>query len=213
MREETENIIYLDKKVPRNYDSSLNKQGDCGACVLAGLLSITVEQAYELHESGSYYGGEPIPKISALSRSSMLRTLEKLESNKQIQHLVQHTPIFPFSVYKEQGSPFGLSAGLQFDAWTDYIRILLTAGYYGVAQVYNNGHNQNTLNEYGMTNHWVLIKGWRMQWRYDEKGSGSGQQEICISNSARNAQHEQWIYVGDFLKNWGGFDAYWVKLD
>lgn len=216
--EKTEDYIYLPNSVPRNYPTSLNKQGDCGACVLAGLLKISIEDAYENHESGCYHGGNPIPKIYSFCRSSMLRTLERLNSKTgPIAHIVKHTPIFPTAPYKEQGMPFGLHGVSQFDAWTDYIRALLAGGYYGVAQVYNNGHRDTTFHEYGMTNHWVLIKGWRLQWYMEPKNkeqicSGMGQQEICISNSARNSKHEEWVSIDDFLRLWGGFDAYWVKL-
>ncbi len=216
--QETESIIYLPNKVPKNYEQSLNSGGDCGACVIAGLLGISIEQAYEYHKSGTYHGGEPIPKIHSFCRSSMRDTLDNLQPKNHglIEHVVKHAPIFPLAAHKELGMPFGLMGNLQFGAWTDYVRAMLSGGYYGIAQVYNNGHNENSLNEHGMTNHWVMIKGWRMQWYRDPKdktstSGGMAIEEICISNSSRNSEHEQWIYVGDFLGLWGGFDAYWAK--
>jgi hypothetical protein len=216
--------VFLPRVPPKNYEVSLSDGGDCGACVIAGVLNISIEEAYELHCSGEYYGGKPIPKISSWNRQSMRRTLECLADNwgnqlpaPLFEHVVTDCPIWPFdSPHTSVGMGFGLTAGMQFSPWADYIRAMLMGGFYGITTVFNNGYH-GEIRHYGQTDHWVMIKGWQYVFvqnedpKTKELSSGHYSQEICIGNSARNSPQEEWMDLGDFLKYWGGFGAMWAK--
>jgi hypothetical protein len=215
--------IVLPRRPPKNYEVSLSDGGDCGACAVAGLLQISIEQAYEYHVSGEYLGGKPIPKISAWNRRSLINTLEGMTNDLDgwralpnlVEHVVSETPLFPFDhPHGILGLPYGLTSWSQFSPWCDYVRAMLNGGYYGLTTVFNNGVTQLD-NTYGETNHWVTIVGWRYAFTkredLEDKYSGSYSQEVLIANSAKNSPLEEWICAADFLKKWGGFSAIWAK--
>lgn len=216
--------IILPNRPPKNPIPGIVDGGDCGACVLAGLLGISVPEAYELHCSGEYYGGSPIPKQSTFNYQSMIRTLESLtcdwrtDKPKPLEHVVTDIPLFPFDYqYKVSGLPFGFPSTMQYNAWQNYARALLSGGYYGIAMVYNNGF-KGEIRHYGETDHWVMICGWRNVYipESDEQRKKSGcigsyNTELLIGNSAKSSPQEDWVDYGDFLKFWGGFSALWAK--
>jgi hypothetical protein len=219
--------ITLPRRPLKNYETSLNDGGDCGACVTAGLLGLSsVEEAYTLHRPGNYYGGSPIPQISSFSRRSMEDTLDCAASDTGargglenvpilLDHAVKDTPIWPFGGSRHD-LHFGLKA--QFE-WRGYVRAMLNGGYYGVAQVRHGGWPRDTpLEQFGTTNHWVLICGWRYLFTPETDperkliGScGSYEEQILIGNSSRTRPLESWIDMNDFQRFWGGFDAIWAR--
>jgi hypothetical protein len=226
MKESVKEIV-LPRRPPINPTPCINGGGDCGACVVAGVLNITVEQAYEYHVSGNYYGGDPIPKISSWNQNSMRNTLTMLvndlggyrETPRLLEHVVDDVPIWPFAFpFQGLGIPYGLAGHRQFDGWVNYVRAMLTGQYYGITTVYNNGFKKTTDDAmFGETDHWITIVGWRYAFvpTEDEErkkiSRGHYQQEVLIANSARSSPREEWIDVGEFLKSWGGFGVIWAK--
>lgn len=210
--------VSLPHRPPKNPVPSLNMGGDCGACVIAGILNISIQEAYELHCSGEYSGGNPIPKISSFNFHSMIRTLECLtddlgiKPNPILEHCVTDIPMWLVNQHHEiSGVSFGVSGAMQYTPWCNMIRAMLTGGYYGICQVFNRGHTElNSL--YGTTNHWVMIVGWRYVYiKHSDDISGHYEQEVLIGNSANTCPQEEWLPVDKFLKNWGGFGVLWAK--
>jgi len=217
--------ISLSRRPPKNPIPSLNDGGDCGACVLAGILNISIEKAYDLHRSGEYYGGKPIPKVSCFNFHSMIRTLESLtndlghkdESETFLEHCVTDIPLWTIDQLHEiSGVSFGVSGAMQYSPWCNMVRAMLAGGYYGICQVYDGGHKVLN-NSYGITNHWIMIAGWRYVYvkHTDHKVEGNAlghyEQEILIGNSSNAHPQEQWLPADDFLKFWGGFGVLWAK--
>jgi hypothetical protein len=218
--------VVLPNSPPKNPQPSLSEGGDCGACVLAGILGTTVSAAYEFHASGQYYGGKDIPKVSCFNNHSMKRTLESLTDdiglNKMnghscapLEHVVTDIPLWLVGQHHDIcGMAFGVSASMQSSAWSDYVRAMLSAGYYGICQVYDGGHkvsDESKFRQYGMTNHWVMIAGWQyVYYKGETSNSGHYAPEVGIRNSSHANPDEQWIPIGDFLKYWGGFGVMWA---
>lgn len=181
--------------------------GDCGACVLSGLLNISVKEAYTLHQVP-----DNMPKEHPFSLYTMKKTLEMLSPpfSSNFIHTVTEIPIWPFDYLLPTQSSFGLLGLTMFCSWKNYLIAMLHGGFYGVTQVFNNGHFQlnhdNSVNAYPLTNHWVIICGWR-----NAKINNSFEDQILISNSASNSPKEEWIEIQHFLKHWGGFNCMYVK--
>ena len=218
--------ITLPRRPPKNREISLNDGGDCGALVLAGLLQLPdAEDAYKLHQSGDYYGGDPIPKVSSFSRQSMVRTLEVLASDTGargglddipilLDHVITDIPIWPFG-YAKHDLAFGPRA--QFE-WRGYVRALLNGGYYGIAQVKHGGWPKDTpISQFGLTDHWVMICGWRYCYVPESDPErlkiclGSYHEEFLIGDSSRARPLETWVEANEFQSQWGGFAAIWAK--
>ncbi len=193
---------------------------------MAGMLDISVSEAYDLHQTGEYSTGDKVPKISAWNQRSMRNTLDLLTNDlgcssrvlpNLLEHVVKDVPVFPFDVCRVHELAFGLNGHAQFWAWASYVRAMLHGGYYGITTVFNNGFkNPEDFKLYGETNHWVMIKGWRYAYEKNEDPntsycSGTYRQEILIGNSARNSPDEEWLQIDKFLLFWGGFAAIWAK--
>lgn len=217
--------VSLPRRPPKNPIPSLNDGGDCGACVLAGILNIPIEKAYDLHCSGEYYGGKPIPTVSSFNFHSMSKTLESLtddlgfhdEGRNLLEHCVTDIPMWMIDQHHEMcGLSFGVSGAMQYSPWCNNVRAMLTGGYYGICQVYDGGHKELT-NLYGSTNHWIMIAGWRYVYvkhtDHSSEGNATGhyEQEVLIGNSSNANPQEQWLPADKFLKNWGGFGVLWAK--
>lgn len=222
---ETVKSIILPRTVRKQPIPHISQGGDCGACVVAGMLDISVSEAYDFHQTGEYSSGDKIPKTSAWNQRSMRNTLELLTNDlgcsgrllpTLLEHVVVEVPIFPFNIMRKHELAFGLNGHSQFWAWTSYLRAMLHGGFYGLATVFNNGFKTaEDFKLYGETNHWVLIRGWRYAYEKNEDPNrlciGSYEQEILIGNSAHNSPDEEWLPIDKFLLFWGGFTAMWAK--
>lgn len=201
--------VALPRRPPKNPQPCVVSCGDCGACVLAGLLGITVEQAYEQHESGHYYRGpldtEPakeIPKRSALNYHSMRRTLTAALYAGQLDRAILDTPLWVLGAGVEMNGAFGVSAALQSIELRAYWLAMFDAGYYGVCQVVMNGGGIDA-----GVDHWVMLCGFRRR-----RGEGSCiEEEVLIGDSALSQPQERWVSVNDFLRNHGGFMAFFAR--
>ena len=201
--------VTLPRRPLKNPQPCVVSCGDCGACVVAGLLNITVEQAYEQHESEYYYRGplnlEPakeIPKRSAFSYHSMRRTLMTAMYADQLDRAILDTPIWVLGSRIEVNGSFGITAALQSIEIRAYWLAMFDAGYYGVCQVSMKGG--------GMAqgvDHWVMLCGFRRR-----AGEGSViEEELLVGDSALSQPQERWIGVNTFLRDYGGFMAFFVR--
>ena len=211
--------IVLPRRPPKNPDPSLSPGGDCGACTLAGVLGISVQEAYNLHCSGDYYGGSPIPQVSPFTIYSMRKTLESIvndwgdESDKKdlLEHAVTDIPIWPYDSSLILNAAFGMRSVLMCMGWRNHTRAMLHGGYYGIAQVWHGGTGGTpNLRDYGTTNHWIIIAGHRLVYEKTEL-CGSLREEILVCDSSTAMPLERWIEVLEFLTQWGGFAALWAK--
>ncbi len=211
----------------KNREVSLADGGDCGACVLAGLLGLPdAEDAYKLHRPGTYYGGAPIPQVHHFTRQSMVSTLEVLTSDSGcrggledepvlLDHVVSSIPIWPFDQHEGQ-LPFGMRA--QFE-WRGYARAMLNGGYYGLAQVKHGGFDpESPIRAHGHTDHWAMLCGWRylhsLEGESEERraaGLGHYDEQILVGDSSRARPLETWVDLNDFQRYWGGFTAVWAR--
>lgn len=219
--------VVLSRRPPKNAEVSLNDGGDCGACVLAGLLALpSATEAYDLHLPGEYHGGAAIPKVHHFTRESMVRTLDSLASDSGcrgglggvpilLDHVISDIPIWPFD---QRGSQLAFGLRAQFE-WPHYARALLNGGYYGVAQVKHGGYDPDgPARHLGETDHWVMICGWRYVYlpETDPERRAAGclgcyEQHLLIGDSSRARPLETWVDAHDFLRYWGGFAAVWAR--
>lgn len=203
--------IELPRQVPRNPEPAIVNGGDCGACCIAGVLGITVEQAYELHLAGCYAGGEPIPQQSTVDVESLYATLEQ---SGMTDHVLEGMfDVSPLDYQPPGWQAFGRLPHFSFRLHFELYRALLSAGYYRICTVSNGGKGLESGWMCQQTNHWIMVRGARGIWSSPSPTSGSRRYktEILLSNSARNQPHAQWADMKHFLQSWGGMVGVWVK--
>ncbi len=201
--------VSLPRRPPKNPQPCVVSCGDCGACVIAGLLGITVEDAYELHASG-YYGRGPLdttpakemPKRSAFSYHSMRSTLMAAMYDGKFDRAILDTPLWLLGANVEVNGAFGVSAVLQSIEVRAYWLAMFDAGYYGVGQVVMHGGGPDA-----GVDHWVMLCGFRRR-----AGEGSEiLEEVLVGDSALSQPQERWIGANTFLRKHGGFMAFFVR--
>lgn len=170
--------IVLPKRVPLQPDPPYVLGGDCGACVLAGLLDHSVDEVY------SDIKGDLCP----FSRSDMLDALWTAYERGELDRLVPHVPIWPD--YR-QVHTFGFPSWDMSEQWYQYVKMGIDGGYYGVAFVVYDQQGA-----YVDGDHWVLLCGTR------EKAETP---EILVSCSSPDTPNEEWVTVTEFLKRRGGY--------
>lgn len=200
MEQESKMIIsgtILPKRAVKQVIPKVYQYGDCGACVLAGLIGWTdVSLVYErLQENG---------KIEPFSHPTMRSALWRAKSLGLICKLVDNFPIWP--IYKSHMT-WGNVSWKQNLEWFDYISMAIDGGYYGIASININGDGPCV-----DTDHMVLICGTRERSEPNQYVEGAKIiiQEILVSCSAHHPEG-QWYEVIDFLKNRGGFNCYLAK--
>ncbi len=173
------------------------KGGDCGACVLGGVLDWDIEDVYEkFGEDG---------KPTNYTWPGMRDVLYRAHMDGALDRIIVDPPIWPHG-YSAQ-LLWGYPGWTMARDWFQYVLMAMDAGYYGLAVVdhASRGHKQPG-------DHFVMIVGARMRYE-DLKGSAQGVlQEILISNSSTRAKKpEEWVSVDVFLETWGGFNAFLVR--
>jgi len=191
-------LIELPRRVVHQPTPGLHQGGDCGACVLAGLMGISIEEVYDkLH---------PKKKPYSFSHYDMIEGLREAKyGQKKILRYIERAPSWPSIELMRQ---FGDTAWMQSLEWNQYITMAFEAGYYAIASV----RHDKTGPFSGGTDHWVLLCGTRTRWEEDTKfGGRTGHREILVSCSSRSTPDEEWVEVGEFLKQRGGFNALLAK--
>lgn len=181
--------LVLPRRVISQPTPELVAGGDCGACVLGGILGVSIEEAYKLKG-----------KQEAIRRGEMARLLRVAISHGLADRMIEDAAQFQSN--SRHWPSFGNPAHLESLAWFNYVRMAIDAGYYGIATV--------DINKSGGfdTNHWISICGARTH------GAISGQAitgEILINCSARTTPDLEWAEVREFLRLRGGYDLLFVR--
>ena len=183
-------LVELPRRVVKQPTPELFEGGDCGACVLAGLLNLSVEEVYaKLHKAG-----KPTP----FSFDAMVEALRRAKYNLHlIDRFITRTPTWP--VWDAMRA-WGDSSWHQQMDWRDWLQMAFDAGYYAIAEV-RHTHEPMVF----QTDHWVLYAGLRTKWDSPERRHGAF--EMLVSDSARTKPQEAWFDVGTHLKERGGFSV------
>lgn len=178
--------VVLPLRVVQQTLPPLNPAGDCGACVLAGLLGMTVPEVY------ARYAGEVRP----FDAISMLGAMRTSVYDEKADRVIASTPVWVFEQY-EFNADWGILASSQVLAWHDYLRMALEAGFYAVTLV-----NFDHAGAGSHVNHWVMLCGARYK---TPVHTGAHKQEVLVSCSSSKTPEEQWVDATEFLSKWGGF--------
>lgn len=164
-------------------------EGDCGACVLGGMLNTSVEAAYLYADAKA-----------AMPYSTMRNTLTKLLDFGQLDFLDIYIPFWP-----QSNSSWGTAGWLQFVQWWHRIRLATLAGAYGLVAYDMDQKGPGT-----QINHWVLICGTRARTlisKTDEGETAYISREVLVSCSAEKTPNEEWVESHHLLKTRGGFNV------
>jgi len=163
--------------------------GDCGACVLGGLVGIPdVASVYD-----ELLGGDRTP----LTWNRVCAALWTALRNGRVDRIIEDVPLWPD---RPCHLTFGAPSWAMSGAWFNYVRMAVDAGYYAIAEVAMRGGGPIV-----MTDHWLLIAGAREV--PPPGGSGLIAQDVLISCSSRSRPDEEWIDAGTFLRERGGFNV------
>lgn len=169
--------------------------GDCGACVLSGLLGIDVSAVYAKYR----------PEKQPFSWITMRQALWDAHSEGLIERFTDRVPFWPdVEAVRTFGDP-GWMAG---PYWFDWVSMGIDAGYYGLANVVMEGGGVNRLPD-----HWLMICGWRevdVPGRTPNAGTWVSRQ-LLLSCSSTRTPAEEWIDHSDFLRERGGYNLFLVR--
>jgi hypothetical protein len=193
--------------------------GDCGACVLSGLLGITVDAAYELQlEAADRDDDAWTPR--SFTPPLMRDTLEVARWRDLVDRFVDQAPTWPDSGWLKDRC-FGTHPERQSARWWEWLTMAFDAGYYAIAIVCMDGHGYYTPHSeqgrggYNVGDHWLAIVGSRL--RHEEKvlksGTKCGQyhREILLSCSSTRTPDEEWVEAGRFIRERGGFHPFLIR--
>lgn len=189
------------------------EDGDCGACVLAGIFDMSVEDAYDLMKEES---SDPDNwKPSCFSRGDIKNALWLLEGYGKAERVTTDVPYWHH--YRMNANCFGPHPVDNHGSWFRYVRMAIEAGYYGIAMVQMFGGSYYTDNgRYRVGDHWIAIVGTRKREEelLDDDGNRRGAKihsEILISCSSTRTDDEEWIEVQEFLRERGGYNIMLTK--
>jgi hypothetical protein len=184
----------LPKRVVQQPRPRIFKGGDCGACVLAGLVGFTVEEIYtEIYE-------QEIDSVQAPSWLCMIKYLTKLYYDKELDRLITDVPFWPSSNAQRT---FGDGFVRQGYEWFKYVIMALDAGYYGIMNYSMAGGGP-----YSSPDHYVLLCGARSKSRKIKGKSGwKTENQLLISCSSRKtSKNAFWIELSKLSRDHGGFN-------
>ncbi len=185
-----ENEISLPLRVVNQPTPEVSAGGDCGACVLSGLLDMAIEDVYKkLHPKG-----EPHP-FSHRDMASALQTA-KWELGF-LDRYITRTPMWPVW---DSLRAWGDASWSQSMEWREWLTMAFDAGYYAIAEVRSTPEPMRF-----DTDHWVMYAGTRTQWDGPPESRRSGQFQLLVSDSGRTKPHEKWYPLSEHLKERGGF--------
>jgi len=166
--------------------------GDCGACVLGGLMGRSVDEAYAIVRDDGPPRSVGWPEMSAALRAA--------SGQGRLSRAMVDVPIWPGAV-PSMCMTWGLTAPWQGHAWWSYVTTAMDAGLYGLACVSSKAAGSDSEGP----DHWVLLVGYR------SRVDGSQiHDELLVSCSARHPEG-RWIDRNTFLRQWGGFNTLWAR--
>lgn len=189
--------VVLPRRVVPQPTPELNRGGDCGACVLGGLLGMTLAEVYDQLRPEAAWNGERYTggKVESFSWWDMARALG-LCGGRQLDRYDTEVPIWP----ENKGMlAWGLTSTMQVLGWWHRLVMACDAGYYAIAQVDSQRRGLSVQTH----DHWVLVCGVR---EVHPEGTGRVRTELLVSNSSRSAPALEWVERNDFLGRWGGFN-------
>ncbi len=189
--------VVLPRRVVRQPKPHVNPGGDCGACVLAGLLGTEVGDVYERFRGG---------KCESFHWHAMRTALWEARSAGLVDRIVTDVPMWPANV-PDMAAAWGWHSGYQSLAWASYVEMAVDAGYYGIAMV--DVHKKGAHG--GGTNHWVMLCGSRERTEPMSDGAAEIKNEVLVSCSSSTTPDEEWVGVQDFLRERGGFNVLLVR--
>lgn len=177
----------------------IQEGGDCGACVLGGVVGLgTVGEVYEQYREG---------KVGTFHWSNMRDALLTAESRGVLDRVISDVPMWPSRIH-EPFCEWGYHGGFMNLAWFRYVTMAIDAGYYAMALV--DMHKRGPFG--GGTNHWVMICGARVRHspldrdKPDDPVNYRIDDEVLISCSSTRTPDEEWVECGKFLSERGGFN-------
>lgn len=188
--------VILPRRVVPQPVPSLVAGGDCGACVLGGLLGLAVPEVYGRLNDG---------KVEAFTWQEIRGALHRAEREGLLDRIVDDVPQWPHARPASIAS-FGSPSWLQNMQWWAYVRMAFDAGHYALT-----GVNLEKGGPFSNIDHFVMLVGVRETER--EKAYGGEQpvrwleREVLVSCSSTRTPAEEWVTVGDFLKERGGFNV------
>lgn len=160
--------------------------GDCGACVLGGLIGVTVPQVYERHDGAG-----------SINRPEVVKILSWATGDGLIDHFVYAIPYWKNTPPMMQW--WGETTWWSTIEWFDYVAVAMRAGYYAVAFV--DFSKKGPLGD--GADHVVLLCGAR-----ERRGDrGEVIPEVLVSCSARSSPDEEWVSAREFLRQRGGYNV------
>jgi hypothetical protein len=190
MNDRISNIVTLPRRVIQQPMPPLHDEGDCGACVVAGLLGITVEAVYERK-------GETTP----FCWLTLHKLIGEAYWNDELDRLITKVPYWP---YGDALRGFGDPSWHRNLEWFEYVRMGLDAGYYGLMNL-----NMKGVGPFAMADHFVMVVGARDHEVPNPncKGSSMVLKELCISDSSTRKPDLYWIDHLELLRNHGGYNV------
>lgn len=199
------NEVILPRRVVPQPAPQLYPGGDCGACVLGGLLGITVAEVYERFQRDG--------KVEAFSWSETRSALIKAQWQGLLDRVIDTVPIWPIRV--DAHLIWGLPAWSMGQQWFSYVRMALDAGYYVTAAVdldkagpITEKAGKRLVTE---PDHYVMIVGAREREEPIELDSGTKGarilQEVLVSCSSTKTPDEEWVEARGFLRERGGYNV------
>ena len=191
--------IVLPRRSLRQPSPSVVSGGDCGACCIAGLLGISVEDAYEMQDPDcrpSSAKDKPVP----FGWENMSHSLE-WRSGGKIDAVLSNVPFWPDTIH-EANTFFGFPGWNASIPWMKYVRMGLQAGYYGLCQIVFQGGGPLALN-----NHWVMVCGARQFSEPNPRVPGAWDihDQLLVSCSAK-CPEGYWLNHMDMLRTYGGYN-------
>ncbi len=185
--------IVLPLRVVPQPTPNLQEGGDCGACVLGGLLGREVAGIYKMFQGGTCKSFHWREMHDALLHSRAIGLLDRV---------ITDVPCW-LADFHPTLAAWGLPSTSQSIAWFDYVTMAFDAGYYGLAMVdiFKKGYSG------AGTNHWVMLVGARHRREPFANDSGARiYHELLVSCSSRTTPVEEWVECTDFLAQRGGFN-------
>jgi hypothetical protein len=125
MDDTVEDLVERPLRVVKQPTPELHPGGDCGACVLAGLLGLPLEEVYaQLH---------PQKKPASFGHSEMYHALREAKYElRLIDRYITRTPYWPADdILRALGDP----SWSQSMEWREWLTMAFEAGYYALAMV------------------------------------------------------------------------------
>lgn len=186
--------VVLPRRVKPQPSPALYPAGDCGACVLGGVLDLEVSDVYAKFQRDG--------KIEPFSHMEIKQACYRAQADGRLDRLITDVPRWPAP---DSLIAFGEGSWMRSLEWFQYIRMAIDAGYYALCAV--NSEAGGPFHP-ASTDHFVMLVGARTRedWPEGQK-FGRMHQELLVSCSSTSRPSSGWVAVHDFLRDRGGYNA------